>query len=209
MEQWKIHKDRTRCEKPGCPLAAEMEYYAILQLPDCVRLERCQNCFSEIQQSAESMPFHWKIRRELNGKRQPVLDLESLRTLFDTLGEVVSVDSSEESGDQAADEIREPVGEAAAHADGEVALAPGAESSEEPAGGLEMASGLRYLVALLLIRKRRLKMVDPATPEQEDADLLVVDPKIENMEPVILFAPDLAPDRLAGLRDELTAAIGV
>ena len=72
-----------------------------------------------------------------------------------------------------------------------------------------MTAGLRYLVALLLLRKRRLKMVDAQTPDQEAADLVVVDPKVEGMEPVALFAPSLEPERLAGLREELTAAIEV
>jgi len=188
VEQWKIHKDRVRCDKSGCPLATEPEYFAILQLPDCIRLERCQSCFHELQQSGEAMPFHWRIRRSVDGKQQAVLDLNSLRSLFDTLGEV-GAGSSPTPGDG------EPPAEAPAPQD----------DDPDPA---DTASGLRYLVALLLIRKRRLKMVDALTPEQEAADLVVVDPKIEGMEPVALQAPSLDPERLAGLREELTAAIG-
>ncbi len=70
------------------------------------------------------------------------------------------------------------------------------------------AEGLRYLVALLLLRKRRLKMVDPQNAEQEKADLVVVDPKIEDMEPLALFTPELDPERLDSLREELMVAIG-
>jgi hypothetical protein len=51
-------------------------------------------------------------------------------------------------------------------------------------------------------------MVDPQTPEQEAADLLVVDPRVEGMEPVCLSAPELDPERFAHLREELMAAIG-
>lgn len=199
MEQWKIHKDRVKCDKPGCSLAAEMEYFAILQLPDCIRLERCQNCFGEIQRSGQSMPFHWKIRRTVDGKQQPILDLESLRTLFDTLGQT---DPEASSGDESEDN-------AAASAPEVSEQAEGGDGSAAPLDATEVASGLRYLVALLLIRKRRLKMVDALTPGQEAADLVVIDPKVEGMEPVALFAPSLDPERLAGLREELTAAIGV
>ena len=35
-----------------------------------------------------------------------------------------------------------------------------------------------------------------------------VDPKIDEMEPVALDAPELDPDRLGNLREELMAAIG-
>lgn len=176
MEQWRIQKDRERCDKPGCPLPGEREYYAILQLPDCVRLERCQNCFHELRKTrdAAELPFHWKIRRTLDGRTRPMLDLASLRLLFDKLGEE---------------------------------MPPAATDSDQPTA-TNNAAGLRYLVALLLLRKRKLKMVDPTDAEQERADLVVVDPRIEDMQPVVLFAPELDEDRLANLRDELMVAIG-
>ena len=161
------------------------EYFAVLQLPECVRVERCQTCFHELTRQADGdLPFHWRVRRQ-KGSTAAVLDLESLRALFDRLGEPVAP-----SGDlEGIDESRET----------------GAPDDSD-AG--ETAAGLRYLVALLLLRKRRLKMVDAQTPEQEDADLVVVDPKVEGMEPVALFAPELGSERLAGLREELMAAIG-
>lgn len=181
MEQWRILKDRERCDKPGCPLAAEREYYAILQLPDCVRLERCQNCFHELRQARgeAELPFHWKIRRSLDGRNKPMLDLASLRLLFDKLGEAPQPDGESETG----------------------------ESAEMNNAETNNAAGLRYLVALLLLRKRKLKMVDPTNDEQERADLVVVDPKIEDMQPVALFAPELDEDRLANLHGELMVAI--
>ncbi len=188
MEAWKIQRNRLLCEKPGCPLAAEKEYYAILQLPDCIRLERCGNCFDELKHGADEMPFYWKVRRNLDGSKHPMLDLESLRALFDRLGE-------------APEPVEEP----------DLVKAPlveDAEEDSEPRDDRRTAAGLRYLVALLLLRKRRLKMVDPQTPEQEAADLLVVDPKVAEMEPVALCVPELDPDRLGNLREELMAAIG-
>ena len=194
MEQWKIHKDRVRCDKSGCPLLAEQEYFAILRLPDCVRLERCQSCFHELQQGGDAMPFHWRIRRAVDGKQQAVLDLNSLRSLFDTLGEV---GAEPDSGAEAPPSPPAPQGSE-----------DGGQDAGDAEDAGEVAGGLRYLVALLLIRKRRLKMVDALTPEQEAADLVVVDPKVEGMEPVALHAPSLDPERLAGLREELTAAIG-
>jgi hypothetical protein len=181
LEQWKIQKNRERCEKPGCPLATATEFYAVLQLPECVRVERCGNCFEEMSHGEEELPFHWKVRRTLDGKKQPMLDLESLRALFDRLGDL-------------------PPPEAAP-----AAIPAESESAEETG---QSAQGLRYLVALLLLRKRRLKMVDPQNAEQEKADLIVVDPKIEEMVPVALTAPELDPDRLGNLRQELMAAIG-
>ena len=193
MEDWKIHKDRSSCHKPECPLAHEREYYALLQLPECLRLERCESCFDELRHGGQEMPFHWKVRRTNDGKKQPSLDLESLRALFDRLGEITT-GQERTSGD--------------ALAVAEVSATAGGEAESADCGKVDTASGLRYLVALLLLRKRRLKMVDPQNAEQEAADLVVVDPKIEAMEPVALFAPDLGPDRLGNLREELMAAIG-
>ncbi len=162
MEQWKIQRDRTRCEKPGCPLAGAEEYYAVLELPDCVRRDLCQMCFHQLGSEPGEEPIYWKGVRKAPGKKAPVLDLQSLRLLFDRL----------------------------------------AQSDNES------AQGLRYFVALLLIRKRVLKMTDPVTEEQELADMIVIDPKRKDLEPVALFAPELDTDRLAGLKDELLAAIG-
>lgn len=194
MEAWKIQRNRLRCEKPGCPLAAEKEYYAILQLPECIRVERCGDCFDELKHEADEMPFHWKVRRNLDGSKHPMLDLESLRALFDRLGETPDPSEKPEQPPDP-DRVKEPAVE-------------GAEADSEPDDDRRTAASLRYLVALLLLRKRRLKMVDPQTPEQEAADLLVVDPRVVEMQPIALHAPELDPDRLGNLREELMAAIG-
>lgn len=74
----------------------------------------------------------------------------------------------------------------------------GEEEGERPAA-------LRYFVALLLLRKRMLKLVDATTPEQEAADLVLIDPKRPEMEPVALFAPPLEDGGLDGIKDELLA----
>ena len=76
---------------------------------------------------------------------------------------------------------------------------------EEPS---DQARSLRYLVALLLLRKRVLKMANPSTPEEEAADLLVVDPKVEGMHPVALTAPAMELAELVAMKDELLAAAG-
>ncbi len=182
MEQWKIQRDRSRaevCSRGGCALAGQTEYVAVLELPECVRRQLCLTCFHELKAESGEMPFHWKVRRRPDGQRQPVLDLVSLRALFDRLGE-------------------EPAEEPAE-----------AEADAEPEMDAKARSeGLRYLVALLLLRKRALKMADPRNEAEERADLLVIDPKVEGMEPVALSAPSLGPEALATLKDELAAAVG-
>lgn len=165
MEEWKIHKDRTKCEKPGCPLSASSEYYAILELPSCTRRDLCLACFREHEASADEALLFWRGRRQEKGQKGPVLDLASLRQLFDRLGD------------------------------------------EDDPEKLETATGLRYLVALLLLRKRWLKMVDAENDEQESADLLVVDPKVEGMEPVPLSAPALDSDGMSSLKEELMTVL--
>lgn len=163
MSDWKILRDRSQaetCSRGGCALAGEAEHYAILELPACIRRQVCLTCFHELKSQGCEMPFHWKVRRRPDGKRQAVMDLASLRALFDRL-------------------------------------------AEEPE-----ASALRYLVALLLLRKRVLRIADARNAQEEQADLLVIDPKVDGMEPVALAAPSLPPEALADLEQELAAAIG-
>ena len=178
MEEWKIQRDRSRaevCSRGGCALAGQTEYVAILELPECIRRQLCLTCFHELKAESGEMPFHWRVRRRSDGQRQPVLDLASLRALFDRLGE-------------------EP-------AEAEVDTEPEVDAKAR-------SEGLRYLVALLLLRKRALKMADPRNEAEERADLLVIDPKVEGMEPVALSPPSLGPEALATLKDELAAAVG-
>lgn len=159
-EAWKIQRDRSKCEKPDCPLLTAEEYFAILEFPDCVRHDLCATCFEQRRSAEATEPVYWRARRR-KGSEAPVLDLASLRVLFDRLG---------------------------------------AAEGEE-------AAGLRYFVALLLLRKRMLKMVDARNAREERADLLVIDPKVEGMEPVALTAPPLDEERLANLGSELSAAL--
>lgn len=163
-DDWKIHRDRTACDKPGCPLPTSRAYIAVLEWPACVRRDLCEPCFADLErrcQGAEA-PIFWRAMRKQSGSKEPVLDLASLRVLFDRLG---TVDD-------------------------------------------ERARALRYFCTLLLLRKRVLKMVAPRTKEQERADLVVVDPKIKEMEPVALFAPAIDLSDLGAIKDELLAAIG-
>lgn len=160
-QEWKIQRDRTACDKPGCPLPTAKSYYTVLEWPACVRRDLCDACFHEVSRKSERPPIFWKAMRRLDGRKGPVLDLVSLRLLFDRLG-------------------------------------------EEPG---ERAQALRYFTSLLLLRKRMLKMVDPRNAEEEKADLVVVDPKIKEMEPVALHAPDLDLSDLGAVKDELLAAL--
>ncbi len=71
---------------------------------------------------------------------------------------------------------------------------------EEPG---ERPAALRYFVALLLLRKRVLKIADPSNAAEEAADLVVVDPRQPTMAPVALVAPALEEQGLTELKDEL------
>ena len=180
-DEWKIQRDREGCEKPGCPLPTSKSYYAVLEwgvteakskdgkstgleVPVCIRREMCDACFSDHERKCaeDQPPIFWRAMRKSSGSKEPVLDLVSLRALFDRLGTV--------------DDDR--------------------------------ARALRYFCALLLLRKRVLKMVKPKTREQEQADLVVRDPKLKEMEPVALFAPAIESTDMSAVKDELLAAIG-
>ncbi len=162
MEDWKITRDRKACERPGCPLPSAQHYYAVLEFPACVRRDVCDACFCEVERNAAGQAVYWRAQRRKSGSKEPVLDLASLRTLFDRLGGVED----------------------------------------------ERARQLRYFCALLLLRKRVLKMVPPRTQEQERADLVVIDPKMKELEPIALFAPAIDLDDLSKIKDELLVAIG-
>ncbi|HEX5053577.1 MAG TPA: hypothetical protein VFZ65_17495 [Planctomycetota bacterium] len=163
-EEWKIHRDRKACDKPGCPLPTSRSYLAVLEWPGCTRRDLCDACFHDHERRCPDgqPPIFWRGLRKVAGSKEPVLDIASLRLLFDRLG---SVDD-------------------------------------------DRARALRYFCALLLLRKRVLRMVPARTPEHERADLVVVDAKQKDMEPVALFAPAIDLDDLGGIKDDLLAAIG-
>jgi hypothetical protein len=180
-DEWKIQRDREGCQKPGCPLPTSKSYFAVLEwgvgeakskdgkstgveIPVCIRRELCDACFQDHERKCpeDQPPVFWRAARKSSSSKEPVLDLVSLRGLFDRLGKV--------------DDDR--------------------------------ARALRYFCALLLLRKRVLKMVKPKTREQEQADLVVRDPKLKEMEPVALFAPAIDATDLSAVKDELLAAIG-
>lgn len=161
MENYKIQRDRGKCDRPGCPLPVATQWFAVLELPACVRRDVCDACFQEVRRTDERGLVFWRAQRKADGKKELSLDLAALRLLFDRLGE---------------------------------------EEGERPAA-------LRYFVTLLLLRKRSLRMVDPRNEREEQADLVVVDPKIKGMEPVALFAPDLDLDDMGAIKDELLAAL--
>lgn len=163
-DDWKIHRDRHACDKPGCPLPTSRCWFSVLEWPACVRRDLCDACFADHERRCADAepPIFWRTLRKSTGSKEPVLDLVSLRTLFDRLG--------------ALDD--------------------------------EKARSLRYFCALLLLRKRVLRMVPPRTAAQERADLVVVDPKIKEMEPVSLFAPAVDLAALGSIKDDLLAAMG-
>lgn len=163
-EDWKIQRDRTACVRPGCPLPTSKNYFAVLQWPACVRSDMCDACFQDYERRCPEgqPPIFWRAFRKPSGSKEPVLDLNSLRALFDRLASVED----------------------------------------------DRARALRYFCALLLLRKRVLRMVPPRNAEQERADLVLGDPKNKEAEPIALFAPAIDLSDLSALKDELMAAIG-
>lgn len=164
-EGWRIRRDRRRCEKPGCPLRGRgrIDYFAVLEFPEGVRRDLCAPCFRERCAKGDGDLVFWKVHRP--EKRAPILDVDSLRRLFDTLGE------------------------------------------EQPEDRREIAAELRYLIALLLVRKRVLKLVDSRNEAEETADLVVEDPKRAEAGRVALWAPEITGERLDALKGELLAVL--
>ncbi|MFN9277470.1 MAG: hypothetical protein ACK6D2_17255 [Planctomycetota bacterium] len=163
-EDWKIQRDRTACVRPGCPLPTSRSYYAVLQWPACVRTDMCDACFQDHERRCPEgqPPIFWRALRKSSGSKEPTLDLNSLRALFDRLADVAD----------------------------------------------DRARALRYFCALLLLRKRVLRMVPPRNAEQARADLVLGDPKNKEAPPIALFAPAIDLSDLGALKEELMAAIG-
>lgn len=224
LESWKIVRDRSRCERPGCPLATAAEFFALLELPDCLRRDLCATCFEQLPAGERARSVFWKARRREGGKKEPMLDLQSLRLLFERLGEIgaesgpAALDAEDLDAEDlgvsgldveevAAADVDTGEGAADGREAAEESGGDGAAEDEDPVARSARARELRYFVALLLLRKRQLRMVDPKTEEQERADLVVIDPKAEGAEPVALFAPELDTDRMANLKNELLAAL--
>ena len=134
------------------------------EVVSCIRRELCDACFQDHERrcEADKPPIFWRAQRAVNKSTEPVLDLQSLRMLFDRLGTVSD----------------------------------------------DRARALRYFCALLLLRKRVLKMAKPKTREQEQADLVLRDPKLKDMEPVCLVAPAIDMDDLGAIKDELLGMLG-
>jgi hypothetical protein len=176
-DEWKIHRDREGCQKPGCPLQTSRSYFAVLEwtpiatkkdpeneVMTCVRREMCDACFQDHEKTCDEAkpPIFWRALRKVADSKDPVLDLQSLRMLFDRLASVED----------------------------------------------DRARALRYFCALLLLRKRVLKMAKPKTREQQQADLVLRDPKVKDMEPVCLVAPAIDINDLGAIKDELLAMLG-
>lgn len=164
VDDWKIQRERKVCDRPGCPLPTSSSWLVVLQWPECVRRDLCDACFQDHERRCPEgqPPIFWRAVRKGSGSKEAVLDLNSLRALFDRLATV--------------DDDR--------------------------------ARALRYFCALLLLRKRVLKLAPARTEEQERADLVVIDPKQKELPPVALFAPAIDLSDLGSLKDDLLAAIG-
>ncbi|MEO0480408.1 MAG: hypothetical protein AAF196_13080 [Planctomycetota bacterium] len=201
-DEWRIRRNRERCERPGCPLPTATDWYAVLELPSCERQDLCETCFQVLPTEGDARPIHWRVKRQEDDKKSVTLDLASLRVLFDRLGDVI------DGGD---DESSAATGGAGASEDSTSGSADADSTEEEAEQGptaAETAAGLRFFVGLILVRKRQLRIIDAKGPEQEAADLVVIDPKAsDEAEPVLLFQPDLTEERLERLKDELIGAL--
>ena len=75
-------------------------------------------------------------------------------------------------------------------------------------------SELRYLIALLLLRKRALRLLETKKGEGDSPDVLVVAPKRpgdrgRGGEPIEIPVPPLSPERIDALREELRTLLGL
>lgn len=192
MNDWKYSRRHGLCSSCTRAFAEQEQHYSLLWMRDgaLVREDRCPGCFG----AAASAEFgatgglaYWRTRYAPGAGLR--LDLDSLEALFLTLVA------------RAATEAPAEVGAAAAPA--EAAVEPGAVSEARPAqDSADRLGELCYLLGLLLLRKRRLKLdrIAPATGEARER-LVVHRPRRPQSYEIAVY--DLTPERQGELRDEL------
>jgi len=220
MAQWKLSRRHPACVTCERPFEDGEAHFSRLEITaDGVeRSDVCRACWPE---TSDPDWIWWRARRQVATKKGLAVDWEVLRQVFDSLGakaeelraaraeggdalaagggvvEVVAPaepvareddDGSEGDADEATDEAT----------DGSA----GAEADDAPAtlDPIERLEQLRYLLSLLLIRKRRLMLVRAV--RRGDGEALVLR-RPRRQEQIEVRAFDLEPEQMEAVRAEL------
>ena len=178
MAKWQIGRRVASC------CACETEFkdgdklYSLLRVAEegLERADLCLACHDEA--TLENALFWWRTRFQVEEQRGMKLDLESIEALFLALGpQAPAEENSEADGAKEAD-------------------------SSDTAGSQRLLE-LRYLLCLILLRKRRLKVTKVARKHNgvEGEFFLVKRPRRTEEIAVLVF--DFDSDKIGELRDDL------
>lgn len=188
MNDWKYTRRNGVCSSCTRAFGEQEQHYSLLRMHEgaLVREDRCPACFGASATAAFEAGgglAYWRTRFAPGGGLR--LDLESLEALFLTL--VVRAAAPAATPSATSDATSDAT---------QGASASGAEQPQERLGEL------CYLLGLLLLRKRRLKLdrIAPASGAQRER-LVVHRPRRPQSYEIAVY--DLTPERQGELRDEL------
>lgn len=224
MAQWKLSRRHPACVECDRPFEeGEAHFSRITFGPEVIeRVDVCRDCWPE-----ESDPnwIWWRARRQASTKRGLAVDWEVLTQIFERLG--ASIEELRAGGGSlpsmvappARTVVVQPAAEGAGEPDGasdagesnptepEAEVESASEAASEPAADpeppldpIEQLQQLRYLLSLLLVRKRRLMLVRAV--RRADGEALVLR-RPRRKETVEVRAFDLEPERMDELRAQL------
>lgn len=198
MAKWQIGRHVPKCA------ACEVEFkdgdrlYSLLQVSDdgLERQDLCVRCYSD--EAVANAVFWWRTRHQVEEQRGLKLDLEAIEALFIALdphrSSAASSAADEEDNDSNAISVAPQTDEA------------DSEAAAPFASGLpinERLLELRYLICLVLLRKRRLKVTKVARSYRGEVGEFFLVKRPRRQEELAVRVFDFDADKIASLREDL------
>lgn len=226
MAQWKLSRRHPACVECGHVFEDGEAHFSRLEVnaDGVARADVCRNCWPE---TSDPGWIWWRARRQAPTKKGLAVDWDVLTQVFESLGtkaeelrasgdsvpaaSTAAESSSAESTVAEAPAVESPAAEASEDrvegAAGEAASTDESSESDAPQPAepellhpAERLERLRYLLALLLIRKRRLMLVRAV--RRGDGEALVLR-RPRRTEQIEVRAFDLEPEQMDAVRAEL------
>jgi len=216
MAQWKLSRRHPACVTCERPFEDGEAHFSRLEITaeGVERADVCRACWPE---TSDPDWIWWRARRQVATKKGLAVDWEVLRQVFDSLGtKAEELRAARAAGGEAFEggggvvEVVAPA-EPVAREDGDGSEGDADEATDESAEAqaddapatldpIERLEQLRYLLSLLLIRKRRLMLVRAV--RRGDGEALVLR-RSRRQEQIEVRAFDLEPEQMETVRAEL------
>jgi hypothetical protein len=205
MAKWQIGRHVPKCATCETEFKDGDRLYSLLQVSDdgLERQDLCVRCYSD--EAVANAVFWWRTRHQVEEQRGLKLDLEAIEALF------LALDPHRASqGTQAAEDGDEPneaaTRDATADQDEHDSEAASAVTASSMASGLpinERLLELRYLICLVLLRKRRLKVTKVARSYRGEVGEFFLVKRPRRQEELAVRVFDFDADKIAALRADL------